>query len=301
MNLVVNGDFQTGTLSGWIVSFGTGTVSTNGFPSGPTPYYGLNYTSSGRIRQVIAVVPGTTYYFSFQNKQLTSAGQVTFNVRGTTTNNFYLASVYPSPPTWRLDSFTFPVLPADNFVLLQIEGIQMIYDNIWMSTSPFCYTGDTLIRTLSLKTNQREETRADAIISTSHRVINTEDQEIEVIKNIVSGPVTRLVTFRKGEFGPDLPHKDLRLTRGHKLVVDGEEVRAGDLSVEKDGVPPRGEYGKCKPELVYSLVLPSHQHIYANGQPVVAFGLDEWNAVSNRVSHTTTDETISHEHPDTSM
>lgn len=290
MNLVVNGGFQTGNFSGWTVG-GTPSVNTNGYPSGPLPYYAANFATAGSIRQNIPVIPGTRYYANFRVRGLASSGAaVLFNVIGNNSSNVYITSQPLAFPDWTQYLYTFVVLPTDTSVLLRAFAVLVALDTFWLSTSPTCYTGDTLIRTLSLKTNQREETRADAITSTSHRVVNTDDQEIEVIKNIVSGPATRLVTFSENKFGPGLPYTDLRMTRGHKLVIDGKEIRAGDLSVEKDGVPPRGEYGRCEPELVYSLVLPTHQHIYANGQPVVAFGLDEWNAVSEKVSHTTTDE-----------
>jgi hypothetical protein len=288
MNLVVNGNFQTGTFAGW-TAVNSPTISTNGFPSGPPPNYAARLIQFRQIYQFINITPNTSYTVSFQRK---GTGDVTLRVRGDPTFADYINQSVSVPVDWTLYSSTFLVNSVDTILFLSFgvstPGSDVLLDEISIVTTPICYTGDTMIRTRNLLTGEREETRVDTITSKTHSIVNTQDQEIKVIKNIISGPVHRIVVFQENEFGPGLPNKPLKLTRGHKLVINGEEIRAGDLS-RPDNPTPHGVYQRCDPELVYSLVLPTRQHIYANNQPVVAFGLDEWNAISHRVSHTTTD------------
>jgi hypothetical protein len=283
MNLLVNGNFQTGTFAGWTTS-GSPTISSAGYPSEPPPNYAANVTS-GIIRQTVSVSGSTTYYFSFW-AQATS-GNIAFTVQGIPSNNLYLSPTYPLLTTWRYDSFSFTTLPSDTGVRLTMGGIgavNSLVDDVWLATSPTCYPGDTLIRCINNQTKLIENVRADSITSTSHRVVNTKGETVYVVKNVVSGPTERLVTFPKDVFSPGVPSQDLRLTRGHKLFIDGEEVRAGDH--------PKGVYGRCEPTLVYSIVCPTREYIYANDQPVVASGLYEWNCIEERVSHTTTSKML---------
>ena len=284
MNLVVNGGFQTGTFAGWNPYFGS-TISTAGRPNGPPPHYAADITPGG-IYQTLPCTGNTTYYLSFWARA--TSGDIRYGV-GQSLNpsgfNFVLAGVNPLTPSWTFFSYSFTTAPGAFQLLLDSSGdggigvprIDILVDDYWLSTIPVCYTGDTLIRSINLGSRILEDARADQITPSTHRVLNTVGEEIEIVENVVSGPTERLVTFPRGSLGDGLPSDDLRLTRGHKLVVGEEEIRAGDH--------PAGVYGRCDPTLVYSIICPTRQHIYANNQPVVASGLDEWNEIKSRVSH----------------
>lgn len=300
MNLLTNGDFQTGTFAGWtlIIFPGPPTISTSGRPVGPPPHYAANLDSGG-ISQTIPVTGSTTYYFSFWKQ--TSVGDFFFGVTGSPSGGQYAGGQSFSTTSWTRSSFTFTTVPTDTSVTVTLNldfsnpGTQTLVDDIWLTTSPVCYTGETLIRTIGPISGLIEETRADQI-NTDHLVLNHQGEAVRVVANIVSGPAERLVTFRKGSLGSGIPgfanahpvqqfpsgsgipSQDLRLTSGHKLVIDGREIRARDH--------PSGLYGRCEPTPVYTIVCPTRQYIYANGQLVVAFGEDEWEEKKGRVSHT---------------
>jgi hypothetical protein len=154
-----------------------------------------------------------------------------------------------------------------------------LFDDAEMFANPVCYPGDTLIRVENKATNIIENVRVDQILPDNYNVINSKQESIPILANIISGPVYRLVEFNRDLFSEGSPSRDLRLTTGHKLVLDGEEVTARYVK--------GGKIKKVKGTLVHTLICPTHQHIYANDTLIVAFGYDEWKKIMNYVPHTT--------------
>jgi hypothetical protein len=289
MNLVVNGNFQTGDLTGWNSVFGI-TVQMNGRPSGPTPYYGADCDSTfgSDMRQNISVTGSTLYYFQVWIYAINTgfaAGPFEVTVIGFASGAYIALNIFPPPyDTWVSYNSTFTTSSIETVVQLRVRGrqnpVRFIADDIWLSPSPVCYKGDTMIRSIDNKTNTVEDVRADEIRPSekNHFVITTEGSTVPVLKNIKSGPTKRLYEFNPGSISPNIPYKKLHLTSGHRIVDNGHEIKARDH--------PSGNRIKCDPTYVYSLVLPERKYIYANGQPVVAYGIDEWEAIEDVVNHT---------------
>jgi hypothetical protein len=290
MNLVVNGNFQTGDFTGWTRSVPPDPViSTSGRPVGTPPYYCAEFQSGngGDLYQTISISPSTLYYVTVWIERFgpSPSGSVALDVIGFASSTIYISSfMNPSTiNTWQSFHFTFTTIPTETnvlFLLSLVNGITNQYriDDVWMSTSPICYAGPTKIRVKRITDGFIEEVQVDKITPAKYEVINIHGESIPISKNIVSGPVKRLREIPANAFGDGIPSDTLLLTSGHKLLVDDVEIKARHLSLAKKKT--------VEPTLVYSLVCPTRQYIYANNQPVVAFGLNEWENVEDLVNHT---------------
>lgn len=77
-NMIVNGDFETGNLTGWTQGGNTYASGVgNLFHTGQYGYEMGPPTTTGSLTQTIATTPGNTYYFSFWVKNM-SAGSNEF-------------------------------------------------------------------------------------------------------------------------------------------------------------------------------------------------------------------------------
>ena len=101
-----------------------------------------------------------------------------------------------------------------------------------------------------------------------------DDKFVPIKYNIVTGPTTRYMKIEKDALGTDKPVADFYITSGHKLVIDGKEIKAGKI--------PQAKRVKVKPELVYSICTDQRQIILVNGLSVIALGFEEWDEYSKK-------------------
>lgn len=118
----------------------------------------------------------------------------------------------------------------------------------------------------------------ERIRSSEHLVVVKSQHSVPIAHHIISGPVTRLCRIPTGLLSEDSPSSDLFLTRGHRVLVGGEEIKACDL--EGSALVHRGEG-----VMVHSLILEERDHIYANDALVVAQSVAEWDEIKHHVPH----------------
>jgi hypothetical protein len=291
MNVLVNGNFQTGDFTGWNATTPPLVVTTNGRPVGPTPYYCAEFIAgptaqSGNLDQTASVLSSTLYYATIWIKRaIGTVTPVNFVAFGNPGSIVYISGgLNPTTPdVWQSYHFTFTTGPSVTSITwfcgtLPVANETHFVDDCWLSTSPVCYPPHTKIRVHNNLTDITSNVEVKDIRPNNHFVINTDNQKIPILKNIVAGPVNRLVEFDIGTFGKDQPSSTLQLTKGHKLLIDDQEIKAGKHPLRK--------LVKCPPTMVHTLVCPTRQYIYANDQPIVAFGLDEWEKIEDTINHT---------------
>ncbi|MEI7713815.1 MAG: tail fiber protein, partial [Rhodospirillales bacterium] len=94
------------------------------------------------------------------------------------------------------------------------------------------------------------------------------------------GPATPVIV-RKGALGPNLPHTDLRVTKGHSFFIDGVlvpvEFLVNHRSIEWDD--------RAQEVTIYHVELETHDVLIANGAPVESYRDDGNRRLFRNANH----------------
>lgn len=286
MNLLVNGDFQAGNLSGWSSNSGPSNpvISTAGRPVGAgPPYYCAEIVGYVSLFYQTPAVPSTstTYYASFWVKRATGTAVVSTDIiiqgappAGFPVTTYVFVSVAaPLPDVWYFYSTTFVKNSVDTLLVYGFQNADTGYfvDDAWLGTGPVCYPADTMILTRD-SSGVEKEIRAEDIRPGMY-VVNANREAVLVHKNVISGPVKRFYQFPSVDSGSE----PLRLTGGHRLFHEGEDIKAS--------AHPDGKRVKAIEQMVYTLICEKNERIYANGRLISAFGMEDWGKIENKVNH----------------
>ena len=150
-----------------------------------------------------------------------------------------------------------------------------------------CYAATSKILTKNTLTDEINEINAEDIVTGTHEVYDiTNECFIPVKLNIVTGLVNRFMQIKKDALGLNQPNEDFYVTSGHKIIIDGKEIKARHI--------PQAKRIKVKPQKVYSVCTDQRCPIMVNGLGVMTWGLNEWteyftkrgiNWVNNRVNN----------------
>ena len=138
-----------------------------------------------------------------------------------------------------------------------------------------CYSGKSKILTKNILTGEINEINAENVIAETHEVYNiTNECFVPVRLNIVTGLINRFMLIKKDAIGLNQPNEDFYVTSGHKLVIDGKEIKARDIQQAKRI--------KAKSQKVYSICIDKRCPIMVNGLSVMAWGYNEWMEYSRK-------------------
>lgn len=180
------------------------------------------------------------------------------------------------PNVWVPQSIPFTVLAGSTLnYALQSGGLPGRFawlDNVSIIGAVVCYAADSQVLTKDIETGVIEEIDAIDVSPEKHQVFDVAGNVfIPVVKNLKTGPTKRYALLEKDCINPGLPNRDFRITKGHYVFVEGEEIKAGHLPQAKIIKAPEREY-------VYTICTEQRTIIQVNGLPCFTYTLENWNA-----------------------
>jgi hypothetical protein len=280
MSIVINGGFETGVFSPWTTSgHSLPIISTDSPHTGiySTLFRGISKHIIGSLSQTLTTVPGTVYTITFWLKR----PAVSFNgILIITWNTTHIDTlIFPTGVDYPYTMYTYSATATTVSTNLTFNAIlptnkktvhKLFLDDVSVIPNIVCFAGDSLILTRDKNNNDIREIRADHVYSDVHEVYSyTKQQFVPIVYNIVTGPINRFMLIEKDSIDINVPNNDLYITSGHKIFINGKEIKAKEL--------PCAKRVKVKPQKIYTICVDEHQAILVNNLPVVAWGIDEWN------------------------
>ena len=138
-----------------------------------------------------------------------------------------------------------------------------------------CFDGDSIVITKNINTGNVEKIKVKDVYAGIHEVYDSINKKfIAVRNNAVTEGATRLMVFEKDSIGPNQPNRELRITPGHALYINGQEIKAKYVE--------GGKRIKVKPQKVYSIVTDIWTPIRINGLDVFAWSKYKWMKNTNK-------------------
>lgn len=260
---LVNPSFETGSLTpGW-----TGTDIT---VNASSPHHGiysarLSSNTSVLTQSNIPLENGNTYQVSFWYNLLSP---VPFNLNATINGDNLTGAPIALEVAVGYQNFTATFVATGTSVLqlrsvgpTPLGGFNLVVDDFSLKLIAFaCYRGDTQFTVKEIESGVICDLPVCEIYSHRHLVYEeTSSSFLPIVHNAVFSPTTRFI--RIGE---------VYLTAGHKVVIDGVEIKAKD-------VPGRTRVN-TQPYAVFTLILEKRGIVKEkHGLALVADGINEWN------------------------
>lgn len=147
----------------------------------------------------------------------------------------------------------FPLDPFD----LAVDNFSMVLVSI------ACYRDDVRFNVMNVMTGEMLVLPVSEIRSDRHLIYEAGQRSyVSIVHNVVFPPITKFIRL-------SAPEGEVHLTPGHKVIVEGYEIKAID-------VPGRSRV-RCEPSPVYSIILKERGVIVSNGLEMIADGEQEWN------------------------
>lgn len=144
-----------------------------------------------------------------------------------------------------------------------------------ISSCIVCFSGESMILTKNILTNEINEVKARNVISSIHQVFNTQIQEFVPIKlNVVNGPTKRFIKISKDLIAENKPNMDFYVTSGHDLLINGDVIKPTKII--------GSIVSKVESQNVYSIVCDEKIPIQINNLDVFTYGYDEWDNYSRK-------------------
>jgi hypothetical protein len=260
---LTNPSFETGSLTpGWT---GTNiTVNTSDPHQGIYAAHLLNNTSV-ITQSDIPLDNGNTYQLSFWYNLLTP---IAFRLNVTINGISLPGAPFLMSPGVGYSNFvaTFvatgtSTLQVRPIGLVPLGGYDLAIDNFNLNLIALaCYRGDTYFKVKDIETGEITDLPVSDIYSRHHLIYEDSSSSFLPIVHIAVFPqTTRFIKI--GE---------VYLTAGHKVVIDGVEIKAKD-------VPGRSRV-KTQPHPIFTLILEKRGIVKErNGLAIVADGISEWN------------------------
>ena len=263
----------TGLGGGGIIRLGTSTVNigntivgNNTTGSGANPDVSGTFASQGN--NLIGFV-GTATGFSAGSNDILNTPP---NIGILANNGGPTLTIMPNPGSPAIDNGNNALIAGFNTdqrgYIRIITGIVEI-GAVEFGSVPICFSGKSIVLTRNILTNEVEELMVKYITSDKHEVFSIRENQFVPIKlNIVTGPTTRYMKIKKNALGVNQPNVNFYVTSGHKIVINGVEIKAKNI--------PQAKRIRVKPEYVYSICIEKRGPIVVNGLQVIAWGYDDW-------------------------
>ncbi|MEM3063512.1 MAG: hypothetical protein QW303_08230 [Nitrososphaerota archaeon] len=308
-SIIRNGNFENGSLP-WSSS-GSVSFSLNTFFSHGGDHYALlpdNVVGNGTLEQSLNTSQDTIYELSYWLWKPESFGdndsfRVEWNgseiIGSALDKNNPSGGGKPGGP-FGLPYINFKFRLTANFSTSTLKFIfnvekdygYFLIDDISMvrvdtvDTGVICFSGNSLILTKNILTQEIKEIPARKVLSDRHLVYSTADKEFIPIKyNIVTGPTTEYYLIRKNLLGENEPFDDLYVTAGHTILYKGIYTKAKNI--------PGSTKVHVKPENVYSICTDKKKLILVNGLQLLTWGFDDWIERANKKNLKWSDNNIS--------
>lgn len=276
-NIVVNCGFETGSFPPWtnsmFATIGIGSaIHTGNFGAvlsgdlgGPTS-----------ISQTLNTQPAGVYNLTFWLRQSIAVEPLSTL---TILWGVQIVDIISNIPTV-YTMYSYNVVAINNNTTLTFNSVRAsnfnAIDDISVVLTGFvCFSGKSKIYSKNIITNEITNVNASEIFSNIHQVYSINDQKFIPIKyNIVNGPTIRYMLIKRDALGENQPSEDLYITSGHKIMINGKEIKAGKI--------PQAKRVKVNPENVYSIVTEKRLPILINNLHVMTYGYDEWLEYSGK-------------------
>lgn len=265
-NLVVNGDFEA-DFFGYTTTGQTGIFDGAGIGGSKAALTVFNETGSTISQTNIPTIAGTEYVFTIYMRPgsiVDVNNPIVLDINGT---------IYPLYTTnievYNQFVFIFVAPGTTTFTIISNNNNLTFYDDISIVNSGICYSKNSKVYVREIDTNLKKNIRVRDVHPEKHLVFDTDSNKFIPIKyNIISGPRDKLFVIKKNSIADGVPFEDFYVTSGHRLVIDGQEIKARDI--------PGAKKIKVKPQMVYSICTEKRTTISINNLNVMTHGKNEW-------------------------
>jgi hypothetical protein len=134
-----------------------------------------------------------------------------------------------------------------------------------------CFSGDSVVMTKNSINGQICDILAKDVVSDIHQVFCMKSNEFVPVKlNVVTGLANRFMKLAKNSLGCNQPNRDFFVTSGHKLLINGNEVKARNI--------PEAIVARKKLQEVYTICTEKETPIFINGLAVMTWSEDKFLA-----------------------
>lgn len=132
-----------------------------------------------------------------------------------------------------------------------------------------CFVGKSLVLVKNILSGEISEIFAKNVHPDFHEVFDLISNEfIPIRSNIVNGPAIRFMKIPKNSIKNNQPHTDFFVTSGHKLLIDGQIIKARNI--------PQAIVTKVKPKKIYSICTDAQTAIMINGLAVMTWSYEKF-------------------------
>lgn len=152
---------------------------------------------------------------------------------------------------------------------VRISGVNVDIGAFELQQEPVCYKDTSKILVKHISTGEMQYLMAKYVISDIHKVYDTvRNKFIKVKLNAVTGKVSEFYLLKKGCLGKEMPSEDFYVTGGHKLIINGKEIKARNIS--------KAIRVELQPQQVYSICTKYQCPILINNLNVLTWEYDKF-------------------------
>ncbi|MEM3063414.1 MAG: hypothetical protein QW303_07720, partial [Nitrososphaerota archaeon] len=287
LSVVHNGNFETRNFFPWILT-GNGSVGTENssslLPAHDGFYFAFFNDNTSSLEQFLPTSIGATYELSYWIHKINGYFpndyfEAQWNNTTVKGSRLDYSNSNSSETVNRYKRYSFDVTANSEHSLLKFvfnvpTKFPFLLDTVAVTLkalppSIICYSGNSLVLTKNILTQEIKEIPAKKVLSNKHLVYSVTDKKFIPVKyNIVTGPTTEYYLIKKHLLDENEPFEDLYVTPGHIILYKGNYTKAKNI--------PGATKVQVEPEKVYSICTNKKKTILVNGLPLLTWGFNDW-------------------------